>query len=85
MNFAEYLFLRQVASAWRRCVTGQGMNYKELQCAIRITTNYKGSLFNEGEARKLFLHALSWMDMTAKRISLPIFASLANYYNMFQA
>jgi Ca2+-binding EF-hand superfamily protein len=85
INFAEYLFMRSITSAWRRCVTGQRMNYKELQCGIRITTPNKGSVLNLGEARRLFLHALSWMDMTSKRISLPIFAALASYYTMFQS
>jgi hypothetical protein len=27
---------------------------------------------------------MAWMELSAKRISIPIFARIAQYYNMFQ-
>jgi hypothetical protein len=84
LNFAEYLFMRKMASAWRRCVTGWGMNWKELKCGLRVTSTVRGSAINDGEARKMALQAMTWMEISAKRISLPVFARIAQYYNMFQ-
>lgn len=36
LNFAEYLFLRKTASAWRQCASQSEMNYSELACAFRV-------------------------------------------------
>lgn len=52
INLNEYVFLRKSASAWRSCVTGQMMNYKDLQCALRYNAN--GAAVTDGDARKVF-------------------------------
>lgn len=79
LNFAEYLFMRKMASAWRRCVTGWGMNWKELKCGLRVTATVRGSAVNDGDARKIALQAMTWMELGAKRISIPVFARIAQY------
>lgn len=50
LSLEEYVWVRKAASAWRQCVMGNGMNYKELECALRLTSD--NSAFNAGDARK---------------------------------
>lgn len=61
------------------------MNWKELKCGLRVTSTVRGSGINDGEARSIALQAMTWMEISAKRISIPIFARIAQYYNMFQS
>jgi hypothetical protein len=68
INLAEYLFLRKAGSAWRQCVTGDGMNYMELKCSLSVISLHTVHL-NKGDARKVFLTAISWMMLNSRRLS----------------
>jgi hypothetical protein len=39
MNFAEYMFLRKSAVAWKKCIPGNLMAENEAKCAIEIAAN----------------------------------------------
>jgi len=41
MNFAEYLFLRKSAVAWRKCVSGDLMTENDVKCALEMAANAK--------------------------------------------
>ena len=84
LNLAEYLFLRKTGSAWRQCVTGDSMNYTELQCALRSINMHSG-IINKGDARKVFLTALSWMMLNSRRLSYTAFFRVAQYYRTFNS
>jgi len=77
INFAEYIFTRKTAAAWRKCVTGYGMNYEELRCALSITGT--APKVNDGDARRVTLMALRWMQLGTKRLGFMVFAHIAHY------
>jgi hypothetical protein len=39
LNFAEYMFLRKAAVAWKKCVPENMMAQNEMKCAIEIASN----------------------------------------------
>lgn len=57
------------------------MNYKDLQCALRYTSD--GANITEGEARTLFYEALQWMERGSQLLTLPVFVRLAQYHRLF--
>ena len=81
ISLSEYVFVRKGASAWRQCVSSNRMNYKDLQCALRYTSD--GANVTEGEARTLFYEALQWMERGSQLLTLPVFIRLAQYHRLF--
>jgi len=84
INLAEYLFMRKAGSAWRQCVTGDGMNYMELKCALSVISLHPTRI-NKGDARKVFLTAIGWMMLNSKQLSYTVFFRVAQYYRSFTA
>lgn len=58
------------------CVTGDGMNYLDLQCALKSISLHAANI-NKGDARKVFLTAISWMMLNTRRLSFTAYFRVA--------
>jgi hypothetical protein len=76
--------MRKSGSAWRQCVSGDSMNYKDLSCALKIISLHNTQM-NIGDARKVFLTAISWMMLNSRRLSFTVFFRIAQYYRSFSS
>jgi len=50
----------------------------ELQCSLKVISIHTVHI-NKGDARKVFLTAISWMMLNSRRLSYTVFFRVAQY------
>lgn len=84
LTLEEYVYIRKAASSWRQCVMGTGMNYKELECGLKLISDSSG-VIQSGDARKALAIGLTWQVFGSRLLNFSTFVKLSSFHRLFRA
>lgn len=85
MNFAEYMFLRKAAVAWKKCVPGNLMAESDAKCAIEMAANAK--IINPRQIHKIVQAGLDIEDNSnlPGHLNFIVFLYITNQFKIFSS